>query len=200
MKTFIAFCLICLLNITCKAQSDTSTVTGKKIVDKIHQLQAQKIDTIVCYYVECIGGIYPYYPDSCVAHEKNYLIWMEKDKCFIQRFDECEDHEAKLISPQFLTRIRKNFSKVKNQKLKMPQYTEMVKGKPVTYDVTIDHSCISFFDIYIGEKVLEKKIDDFDLETKYIDSKHFNKNYYRNQRSLLNRLKTIIEKDVKNIN
>ena len=200
MKILVITCLICLLNIVCEAQIDTSTTTGKKVIDRIHQLQEKKIDTIVCYYVKCNGGIYPYYKDSCVAYDKHYLMWMEANKCYMQQFDECKNHEAKLISPQFLKIVRQNFPLIKTEKLKTPEYTIMVKGKPITHFVERDHSCITFFEIYTGKKILEKRIDVFDLDTKYIDDKHLNKNYYRNQKSLLNKLKTIIEKDVKSIN
>jgi len=52
-------------------------------------------------------------------------------------------------------------------------------------------------EIYIADKFIRKDIDGYDLYTKYIDGKYLNRNYLLNQRSALNKLKILIEKEVK---
>lgn len=201
MKYFIMLVIICFAQQMSKAQIDTNTTTGKNVLARIEQLQNKKIDTIVCYHVFCNGGMpRVVLPDSCVAYNIVYLIWSENNKSFIQRFDECHEHIAVLIKPDFLKTIRTKYAVIKKEKIEYPEYAEKVKGKPSKiYTLTQDHTCKAIFEIYTAKNVLIKTIDDFALETKNIDRKHKNDNYLKNQKSLLNKLKKIIEYDVRSI-
>lgn len=201
MKYFMVFIIICLAQQMCKAQIDTNTTTGKNVLARIEQLQNKKIDTIVCYHVFCNGGMpRVVLPDSCIADNIVYLIWSENNKSFLQRFDECKSHNAGLINPHFIKLIRSNYVRIKKEKLKMPEYRIKVNGKFVTYSESVDHFCNTIFEIFTGKKILTKYLNHFDLDTKYDDdNKHHNINYVRNQKSLLNKLKKIIEYDVKSI-
>jgi hypothetical protein len=91
--------------------------------------------------------------------------------------------------------IRHNYYKIKNGEIKNPRFTVIIKGKAVESTSFIDHTCYSMFEIHTGMLTFSKKISDYDLETKYVDG-HFNKNYYRNRNSTLNKLKIMIEREV----
>ncbi|HWZ02754.1 MAG TPA: hypothetical protein VNX40_04030 [Mucilaginibacter sp.] len=170
--------------------------TDKEIIDKIQVLHDKKIDTLVYYHVECTGYMTgPVSPDSCFAYDVKYLLWIDNQKYFIQRFDECFKYEPSNITSSFFDVVRHNFFRIKNNEIRNPQFTEVIKGKKVDLESFVDHSCINIFEIHIGSQSLTKKIDQYDLETKYVDG-HLNKNYYTNKKSILIKLKMIAEKEV----
>jgi hypothetical protein len=164
-------------------------------MDKIQLLHDKKVDTIIYYHVECTGGmIRMRFRDSCVAYDIKYLLWIDSNKYFIQKFAECFEYEPSNISSSFFDLIRHNYLKIKSSKIQNPRFTEIIKGKAVNETSFIDHTCHNIFEMQIGNRNLTKKIDDYNLETKYVDG-HFNKNYYRNKKSILNKLKMMLEKE-----
>jgi hypothetical protein len=99
------------------------------------------------------------------------------------------------LAPQFFKVLKNNFAKIEKENLRYPEYSVVVKGKKRFLGTIIDHSCHTIIEIHVPDKLIEKNIDDFALETKYVEG-HPNKNYYPNQKSSLNLLKNIIERDV----
>ncbi|MEP6612085.1 MAG: hypothetical protein ABJA76_09385, partial [Mucilaginibacter sp.] len=69
-------------------------------------------------------------------------------------------------------------------------------GKQVKLTTMVDHSCHNIFEFYTNDKELKKDIDDFALETQYIDKKYVNLNYQSNKKSILIKLKGIVEREV----
>jgi len=188
-----------LLNVVCKAQVDTNTTTGKKVMDRIHQLQAKKIDTIVCYYVTTTWMI-SVKDDSCTAYETKYLLWTENNKNFIQKFTNCKSFQPITIDSRFFNLIRNNYLRIKKEEIKNPEYTYILKGKPQT--IIQDASDIGYnvFEIYTAKEILRKSFADYYLNEKYLSGKHLNKNYDYNQKTTLNKLSKIIERQIKSIN
>jgi hypothetical protein len=183
MKFFIVCCLsfFCYLPF-CYSQLDSNfSRTDKKIMAKIQGLKDEKVGNIVCYYISCNGQIPLISPDSCVAYDIKYLLWQNYSQFFIQRFDECKFYKSISIGSSLFNFIQYNYHKIQKQKLK--------RG-----DIVVDHYCVTKIEFYYGDRFLRKHIDWPDLD------KHLNKYYLYNKSSKLNRLKNIIEVEVKNYN
>jgi hypothetical protein len=198
MKIAIASCLFFFFYMpVCYSQLDSvHSRTDKRIMDKIQDLHNKKADTTIYYHVECIGGM-AHFPlrNLCIAYDVKYLLWIDSNKYFIQKFDECFEYKPANISSSFFDLIRHNFYKIKNGEIKNPRFTATIYGKAVETSSFIDHTCRNIFEIYTGDNILIKRIDDYDLDTKYVEG-HFNKNYYPNKKSILNKLKIAVEKEV----
>ena len=197
MKTAITAFLFFSATILCKAQTNNAlSVTDSKTNDKINELEKDKVDTIIRYYVDCIGSMHLRPPDSCLAYDIKYLFWRQNGKHYMQRFDECKEHSMFEINQDIFALLRNNYSEIKIAKIKYPEFKVKEKGKLKTFYFSIDHSCHNIFEIHIGNKIINKDIDDDALETKYVDEKELNRNFYSNKKSILNKLKTVVEHDV----
>nr|WP_067056517.1 hypothetical protein [Mucilaginibacter sp. L294] len=174
----------------CCAQSPDS-ITNKKVNKRTAELKNEKVDPIICYYVDCVGYVKRYYPDSCNTSLVKYLFWKIDTTAYIQHFDNCNDYEMRQVSSQLINTILKNPNTIKKAHLEYPQYVEIVNGKKHLLSVMRDHSCHYMFEIHTSTGVILKDIDDFALDTKYIDNKYPNLNYNKNQESILTTLKTI---------
>jgi hypothetical protein len=198
MKSLIIFCLCFLYIPICNAQLDSAfSQTDKQVLNKIKDLHQNKIDTIICYYVNCIGSIHFHTPNNCKPYDVKYLIWRDKGLSFMQRFDECNNHEPIEINNQFLNVIQHNYFIIQKEQIKYPEYIFIANGKREINTTLIGHSCHTIFEIYTGNKTLRKDIDAFVLDTKLVDDKYLNRNYTYNQKTILNKLKTTIEAEIK---
>jgi hypothetical protein len=193
MKFFIICCLLLFSAPVCRAQLDsTFSKTDKDVLSKIQELRNKKIDTIVCYYIDCIGALPRLeIPDSCTSSKTKYLLWRSNSKSFIQKFDECNVYKAISINSAFFSLLKHNY-----KQFKYPEFYEIVNGKKILSNIWQDHSCHTMFEIDIKGIILIKDIDAFALDTKYVDDKYLNINYMQNQQSLLKKLKKIAEADV----
>ena len=197
MKTYTTLFLFFLSTLLCKAQTNNVlSTTDSKVNDKINQLNKGKIDTIICYYVDCVGSEHAMPPDSCLAFDIKYLLWSKNGKYYIQRFDECKEYSSAVTGSFSFKLLENHYSEIQKSKLKYPKYKMRVNGKLDVYYTYIDHSCHNIIEIHTNDKILRKDIDDYALETKYDDEKHLNRNFDSNQKSILNKLKIVIERDV----
>ena len=202
MKTFITALLFLLVTSCCKAQTGNAlSATDSKIKNKINELKRDKTDTIICYYVDCVGSLHLKPPDSCLAFDVKYLFFGGHGKHYMQRFDECKEHSVSDLNKDVFALLNNNYPKIKIAKIRYPQFTMKEKGKlKKSYYLMVDHSCHHILEIYIGDNILKKDIDDFALETKYDEEKHLNRNFYPNKKSILNKLKMQVEHDVEMYN
>jgi len=199
MKTFITILLLFLLRTLCYAQTDSVwSTTDKEVKNKIQELRSKKIDTSVCYSVR-EGFIIPIVvaDDSCRARDIKYLCWTDNHQSYIQRFDECKKFDPVMITPSFSKLLTQNYSKIVKGKIKVPEYIAIVKGKKVLVAMDESDGSYTILEIHVGAKTIHKEIDDFDVQTKYVTGKHLNRNYVANQISSLNRLRVLIEKEIK---
>ncbi|MBD1363387.1 hypothetical protein IDJ77_06155 [Mucilaginibacter sp. ZT4R22] len=171
---------------------DTETQVKRAIIE----LKQQTVDTIVFYYLNCLGGVQAIKLDSCNSSQTKYIIWKHDNKSYIRQFDGCNISEARVIPPAFLNTVLNNLKRIKNEKILYPQYTRIYNGKKTELTVYIDHSCHTIFEIQVPSAQFEVSIDDFATDTKLIDGKFFNKNHYKNRQTVLFRLQGIIEKVV----
>ena len=196
MKTFIAIFLILILSSEIKSKIGIIHLTDKKINNKIQELRNNKVDTIVCYYINCIGSRLRLASDSCVAYDIKYLLWSDHGNHYIQRFDECKEYQSATASLLSFGLLKWHYSEIQRGGIKYPEYKIRVNGKLGIYHSFIDHSCHNIFEIHTNNKIVKKDIDDYALETKYDEEKHLNRNFYLNKKSILNKLKLAIEHDV----
>lgn len=105
-------------------------------------------------------------------------------------------------SAAILKLIKLHFLSIKNESIKPVQYKQKIKDKFQTFSTWQDHSCYSAIDIYIGMKKVSKSIDDYCLDTQFINHfnnpkiKHNNINYAYNQHTYLKKLKDVIQKEI----
>jgi hypothetical protein len=192
MKSVYLVLVSILLSSACIAQISVDSVMNRKRME----LRKTGVDTTVSYYTYCVGSVQVYYEptdSTCKANNTRYLLWSKGAQSFIQRFDECKQHSAVPISSSLMVMIKGNYPKLIKEKILPPKYTYMEKGKRVAVTTSRDHSCHTVFRVYAGTTSIQKDIDDYDLESIYLDGKHKNVNYLHNQRSLQNRLKVHIE-------
>lgn len=161
----------------------------------MEELRGKGVDTIVYYYVNCIGHKGWFHPpdSSCEPHQIKYLFWVENHEYLMQQFDECTDHKKAKTTFPFTAFIKRSYNKMRFASMLYPRYYTIIKRKKVYSEVVRDHSCHHMFEIYNGKKKLSEDIDEFALDTKYVEDKYYNLNYNRNQKSILNKLKIATE-------
>ena len=139
----------------------------------------------------------PIVDDSCRAQDIKYLFWTDNNHSYMQRFDECKKFDSIIITPSFSKLLRQNYSKIVKEKIKGPEYIAIVKGKRVLSGMDESDGSYAILEIHVGDNAIHKEIDDFAMQTKYVTGKHLNRNYATNQSSSLNRLRVLIEKEIK---
>jgi hypothetical protein len=198
MKLYLGLVIYSVSFSFCQAQDSLyQSKTDKQVIDKIKELREEKTGTVVCYYINCIGSMpKPYIPDTCMSSQIKYLIWLKGKSSFIQKFDECSIYPLKSMRLSFLTLLKNNMGTIEKSKIKPVEITDIVNGKKMVSVMFIDHSCHYIFEIYAGKKLIKKDINDFNLEKRLDDDKHINRNYYGNQKSILNKLRIMAEQDI----
>jgi len=171
-----------------------------KIERRIKELRKNKVDTFVIYSVNCIGSR----PrktnrDSCYLVQTKRLFWVKNGIFFIQKFTNCDTFkEEKLETSNFLKAVLSNFDSIKNAEILPVEHYErdslglIDRTKLVTSSI-IDHSCITQFVFTINKTTFSKQINQYDLDEKMIDENRANDNYELNQKSILKRIKDLVE-------
>lgn len=199
MKTFIAIIFFLTLHYLSNAQVDTLLAADKKIYAKIKELKAKNVDTIISYYNGCGDcDVIPRVPTdtSCHTYEQKYLIWHQNHQYYLERFDDCKEYNAVIINSGPYDLFINNYAKILKERIRPPESIKVVNGKKISIESSGSDYPIYIIKIYLSGKIIEKDIDWYDLNTKYIFGKDLNRNYLSNQRSALNTLKILIEKEV----
>jgi hypothetical protein len=183
MRTLLSLIFTLFLSDRCFAQLDSvSSKTDKQIMDKMQQLHDRNVDTIIYYHVDCNGFIKINLKDSCFAYDIKYLLWVDKGQSFIQKFNECFEYMPFKMNSSFFHLVRYNYRAI----------YKAVNGRSL-----FDHSCFSIFEIRFGIHTLTKKIDNYTLDYDYAKECHYcMQQYQQSKKSILNKLKVSIEKEV----
>jgi len=197
MRTLFALIFALLLSLRCLAQLDNSAITNQKIDDKIQALKKDKIDTILCYYIYC-NGRPPrlMLKDSCIAYDIKYLVWCDRSRIFMERFDECKFYQVQLFyqNPFYLPLSR--YKRLSTEKILPREYRALVGNKMQLFGEAIDHTCSGMFDFYLGNQFLHKELDLTDLDRLLDDDKHVNRNYIHNRKSIIESIREQMEQMV----
>jgi|GEM_PF-6489019 len=170
------------------AQSHTLT-TDDKVKAKLDAFKSENVSRYIVYNVEC-SGVHPrlVVDGQCTVYDIKYVVWLENERSYLQRFDECNEYKAKLIDQEFFSTVSNGIAEIKTARILSPRIKVMDKGKPALIDLIRDHTCVSIFKIYWSNEFIEKHVDQFDLSFKYSDEKQLNIHYWHNQKSILNKL------------
>ncbi len=172
-----------------------------KIERRIRELRKNKVDTFVIYSVNCINGWRPLKTkkDSCYLLVTKRLFWVKNGLFFIQKFTNCETYkEEKIETSNFFEAVLSNIDSIKNAEILPVEHYErdslglVDRTKLVTSSI-IDHSCITKFVFTINKTTFSKQINQYDLDEKKINETTTNDNYELNQKSILKRIKDLVE-------
>ncbi len=200
MKTFctsIVLLACLLLSFRCSAQLDSLSVTNQKVNDKIRELKKDKIDTILCYYSHCDGRMFrPMFKDSCIAYDIKYLVWCNRGRIFMERFDECRSYQVQLFYQNPFYTALSRYNKLKTEKILPREFRALVGNKMQSFVEVTDHTCSAMLDFYLGNIFLHKEIDLSDLDRLLDSDKHINKNYAHNRNTIVASVREQLEQMV----
>jgi hypothetical protein len=174
------------------------------IVKKYTQnLQEKGIDTFCIYNEYCIGCLFQAVTGKnlCVENFSSlptYIFWKDKGKTFVTKKDICFDYSVQLVSNDSIWHYYfANKDKIKKEKLKIPQYVEIVNGKKKIRSLNIDHSI--YFRITLNTKndSVTKDINSFYLTKELGINEEMNINYEYNTLTSLNNLHVIFQSIIK---
>jgi hypothetical protein len=192
MKTVIL--LILTLNLTfCASQNISKNEEEKEfIIDKIVKRFEKKKTGYVMFESTCVDEILnPFDPkecESCYANKEIYVFWNEKNKSYIQKFDNCSEFnliEIHNLNPSLF--LKRNSKKMQTEKVRKYQIDEN------TINI-VSHSCIKKYILNDGKSKYEKIFDYYDLT-----GKNENINYNKNKKLKLIILDTKLEKMIKDL-
>ncbi|PJJ79797.1 hypothetical protein CLV57_2936 [Mucilaginibacter auburnensis] len=180
--------------------------------DKVKTLKQAGVDTIVTYHPYCVGciliGISG--PDTCFQNIRQYVIWKHKGEGYVQLFDECYKYQPQKGADGFIAILSKNAALIVKEKILPVEIEKKAKGKVEKFTILIDHSDHRDFIFYLNGKMVEKRIDLFELDSRWEDDNFWSKNqpstpppgkavninYAKNQKTYLKKLVDLAEQEI----
>jgi hypothetical protein len=169
--------LILLFNILFAQQSTIDSII--RIETKI--LKENNIKEF--YFLEqfCTGSIKLLKTDEVdckFENSKIYVFWKEDKECFFKSIDKCNSKAVK-ISCESIDYYRKHKNRIISEKVQ--SYTtkidNVIKGKVYASRVSQSHSCITKIYFEYKNKMIQQKVDNFDLTNDYKEPNiYFNEN------------------------
>lgn len=174
------------------------------LVNKFTQnLHNKGIDTICIYNEYCIGCLFHPATGSNLCAENfsslpTYIFWKDKGKTFVTRKDICFEYSTQLIKTDaFWNYYFSNRDKIKKEKLKIPQYVEIVNGKKEVKSINIDQSIYFRITFDIANDPVIKDINSFYFTRELGPNEELNINYEFNMQTSLNGFHTLIQAIIK---
>ncbi|WP_369013589.1 hypothetical protein [Flavobacterium anhuiense] len=197
-KRILFLLLFYIISIT-NAQTNPKVTIDSLVNNYIKELQSQKIDTICIYEKYCVGSIKAYdlspseINDFCFEDFPNdpvYIFWIKKGRKYLTKISICNGYGESLDDDNIFWHFYfPNQSIIKEEKIKRFTY----KGsKNDIYHLMVDHSCHQNFKILIGNQIIEKRFDSFNLKRE--DNSKVNINYDHNVNLRSKRVVDILEK------
>lgn len=172
----------------------------KKYTQNLHQ---KGIDTICIYNEYCIGCLFHPATGSNLCVEKfsslpTYIFWKDKGKTFVTRKDICFEYSTQLITTDLFWKYYfNNKDKIGKEKLKTPQYVEVVNGKKEIRTINIDESIFFQITFDIGNNLIIKDINSFYFTKELGPNEELNINYEFNIRTSLNNFHSMLQSIIK---
>ena len=163
-------------------------------------LLKSKTDLIIEFKTDCIGGEYISFEEAedCVYERPFYIFWLKGGEYYKRKFSNCDVFKTVELEKSELlqTSISKMDEINKAEILPVIHTSEKNEnGEIETVEMDIDHFCESKFIFHSQNAKIIKTVNHFYLETEMLDEKLSNDNYEKNQRSILNTLFKLIEKE-----
>jgi hypothetical protein len=179
----------------------TSAQSADAVIQKaVKNLQVRGIDTIVRHYTYYGGGIMlplTKGDTTCQTPFKDYLIWLQQGKAYIQRFDNCRNYKPIRINPYFIKVFADYAKTIKAEKILGLQYdSPWLCFFKQTTTIAMAHCGYVTFISYIPGNAFNNTFMDYGLEDKLVEGKYVNKNYRHNHNTVIYKLKILIEKQI----
>jgi len=190
MKLLFFFIPLISLTISSNAQ-----VIQERVQNQVKILKQAKIDTFLIYTLTCNGRIPAI--DSCSSEDPQYLFWIQNGNPFVQEFDYCTNQSLlALDSINPISFYLANKIKIDKEKVKPPTY---IKSKNDTFSLVINHDCFNEICFQIQNKILLKKVSEYNLNFEKFDSGQKNIYYNYNQSTKLKELIDIINNSLSKV-
>lgn len=154
---------------------------------------------IIEFNTVCFGGEFIDFEDAenCIYERPFYLFWTKNGKYFKRKFSNCKVFsELEMEQSEFIEKIKDNLEEIKVAEiLPVSHETKNSNGEAETIEVEFEHYCESKLIIHTKKGQIIKNIIDFHLTTELIDKNLPNDNYLKNQRSILNTIYKLAEKE-----
>lgn len=195
--------LLTLIFSSTKAQNSSERL-DTLVNEFVQQLADKKIDTVCVYQKYCVGYITSWKNDEDRCNSgglfvSTYIVWLDKGQTFMTKKDNCFDYSTiQFKNKTFWDFYFTNKDTLTKEEIKIPQYTEIVKGKEQTYYSNIDHSCHQEIKVFMKTLQIDKDLDEYNFEKEIGSAKHKNINYDNNINSFLKKLQIKIEQTITN--
>lgn len=200
MKRVLFLFLFCLTLLGNAQNNPEAKINVEDLVSNyIKQLQSRKIDTICIYEDFCVGSVKAYdvnlfeNMDFCMEDFPNdpvYIFWLDKGRKYLTKISICDEYAGNLDDDNIFWHMYfPNNDIVEKEEIKQFAYNE--SGKQI-YHLMVDHSCHKNFKLLIGNQIIEKHFDSFNLKKE--DDGKININYDHNINLLSKRIIDILSK------
>jgi hypothetical protein len=192
MKFFLLFTLL-LFSIEITYSQDIE----REIEQKIDSLRLQGVDTIIFYSFTC-NGMWVSLPIEDCTDDGNYhyLFWEHFENIYVQRFERCHSFNTLKLAKLFsLNSLREHFKTIEKEEIRNPVYKIYNKKTKETSHIiyTVSHSCYHELQIFFNDNKLDKTIDTYGLEDKFMDDGKQNQSYIKNHKTILYQFLKILE-------
>lgn len=123
------------------------TQTNDKLNTKIAELKVAGIDTTVVYYKYCVGTR-PRLQDPlmpCEVEKIRYLMWQQYGKSWVQRFDECKNHEPQPMKTKLMAFTKVHFETIVTDSIPPPLFKKNGKNGKFEIAFKSSHYCDHVF-------------------------------------------------------
>ncbi|SNR35038.1 hypothetical protein [Flavobacterium sp. ov086] len=201
MTKRILFLFFFFLTLLGKAQNNPEVKVNVEdlVSNYIKQLNSRKIDTMCVYENYCVGSIKIYEAslldskDFCMEDFPNdpvYIFWIDNGRKKMTKISICSEYAESLDDDNIFWHMYfPNKDIIKKEEIKRFQYKT---SKKEIYTMMRDHSCHQNLKFIIGNQIIEKRFDFFNL-IKEEDAK-VNINYNHNTNLKSKRLIDLLEK------
>ncbi|GMN08657.1 hypothetical protein MTsPCn5_40490 [Croceitalea sp. MTPC5] len=197
IKILNIFAFLVLIHTTNGQQPNAEYLELKKI------LLESNTELIVEYHSDCIGSAFITLGEvgDCEYENPFYLFWIKEDKYYKRKFTNCGIFKVnEMAKSDFLESVKENLKLIEKSEIlpvihKSKKTLEGGVAEETIIETELSHYCESKFSFHTKSDKIEKSIIDYYLDTKMIDENTPNDNYELNEKSILNTIFKLIEKE-----
>ena len=187
--------LILLLFVICNYGQEKN----KEYLELKTNLLNSKLELVIEIHTACFGGefIDKEAAENCEYEIPFYLFWIKDGKYYKRKFSNCEVFaELALDKSEFIEKVRSNLMAIQEVEiLPVKHEEEYPNGEVVIFELEIEPYCELKLIIHSEKGQIMKKIIDYQLITELVEDNIPNDNYLINQKSILNTIYNLAEKE-----